>query len=131
MPISSRATGYDVQLSTTETFTVDVVKGKTAVNAWVCPTSLDYATTYYWRVRAEKDGIYSDWTYCMFTTMAEPVPPTPPVVVQQVPPSPPPVINIPPAQMITPTWIYAIIGVGAALAIVVIVLIVRTRRPPA
>jgi hypothetical protein len=33
--------------------------------------------------------------------------------------------------MITPTWIYAIIGVGAALAIVVIVLIVRTRRPPA
>jgi hypothetical protein len=125
------ATGYDVQLSTTETFTAGVVKGKTEVNAWVCPTTLDYATTYYWRVRAVKDTIYSDWTYCMFTTMAEPVPPTPPVVVEQVPPSAPPVINIPPAKMITPTWIYAIIGVGAALAIVVIVLIVRTRRPGA
>jgi hypothetical protein len=125
------ATGYEVQLSTTETFTVGVVKGKTSVNAWVCPTTLEYATTYYWRVRAIKDSIYSDWTYCMFTTMAEPIAPTPPVVVQQVPPSAPPVINIPPAKMITPTWIYAIIGVGAALAIVVIVLIVRTRRPPA
>jgi hypothetical protein len=125
------ATGYEVQLSTTETFTVGVVKGKTTVNAWVCPTTLEYATTYYWRVRAEKDGIYSDWTYCMFTTMTEPEAPTPPVVIEQVPPSAPPVINIPPAEMITPTWIYAIIGVGAALAIVVIVLIVRTRRPPA
>jgi len=125
------ATGYEVQLSTTETFTVDVVKGETSVNAWVCPTTLEYATTYYWRVRAVKDGIFSDWTYCMFTTMPEPVEPTPPVVVEEVPPSPPPVINIPPATMITPTWIYAIIGVGAALAIVVIVLIVRTRRPPA
>jgi hypothetical protein len=127
----SGATGYEVQLSTTETFTVGVVKGKTSVNAWVCPTTLEYASTYYWRVRAVKDTIYSDWTYCMFTTMAEPVAPTPPVVVEQVPPSAPPVINIPPATMITPTWIYAIIGVGAALAIVVIVLIVRTRRPPA
>ncbi|MFC2024535.1 hypothetical protein ACFLTJ_03050 [Chloroflexota bacterium] len=39
------------------------------------------------------------------------------------------VINIPPAQQITPTWIYAIIGIGCALAVVVIVLIVRTRRP--
>jgi hypothetical protein len=124
------ATGYEVQLSTTETFTVGVVKGETSVNAWVCPTTLEYATTYYWRVRAVKDSIYSDWTYCMFTTMPEPEEPTPPVVIEQVPPSAPPVINIPPAEMITPTWIYAIIGVGAALAIVVIVLIVRSRRPP-
>jgi len=47
------------------------------------------------------------------------------VVEQQ----PAPVINIPPAEEITPTWIYAIIGIGCALAVVVIVLIVRTRRP--
>jgi len=67
----------------------------------------------------------------MFTTMAEPVEPPPPVVIEPQPPPPAPVINIPPAQQITPIWIYAIIGVGAALAIVVIVLIVRTRRPPA
>jgi hypothetical protein len=58
--------------------------------------------------------------------MAKAVAAPPPVVVEQ---SPAPVINIPPAQQITPTWIYAIIGIGAALAVVVIVLIVRTRRP--
>jgi len=51
--------------------------------------------------------------------------PTPPVVVEE---QPVPVINIPPAEKITQTWIYAIIGIGAALAVVVIVLIVRTRR---
>ena len=65
----------------------------------------------------------------MFTTMTEPLPPTPPVEVTVPPAQPAPVINIPPTEMITPTWIYAIIGVGAALAIVVIVLIVRARRP--
>jgi len=125
------ATGYEVQLATTETFTAGMVKGKTTVNAWVAPDPLEYATTYYWRVRALKDSVYSDWTVCLFTTMAEPVPPTPPVEIT-IPPAPPPTtITIPPATMITPTWIYAIIGVGAALAIVVIALIVRTRRPPA
>jgi hypothetical protein len=63
--------------------------------------------------------------------MEKPVPPTPPVEVTVPPAAPAPVIRIPPAEMITPTWIYAIIGVGGALAIVVVVLIVRTRRPPA
>jgi len=126
------ATGYEIQVATTETFTAGVIRGSSTINAWVLPPpDLEYATHYYWRVRAVKDGIYSNWTYCEFITMPEPVPPTPPVVVEEVPPAAPPVIQIPPAQMITPTWIYAIIGVGAALAIVVIVLIVRTRRPPA
>jgi len=125
------ATGYEVELAPTETFTAGVIKGKTTVNAWSCTTTLDYATTYYWRVRAEKDGIYSDWSVCLFTTMEEPVPPAPPVEVTIPPAQPAPVIQIPPAEMITPTWIYAIIGVGGALAIVVIVLIVRSRRPSA
>ena len=62
----------------------------------------------------------------VFNTMAEPEEAPPPVVVE---PTPAPVIEIPPTQQITPTWIYAIIGIGAALAVVVIVLIVRTRRP--
>jgi hypothetical protein len=39
------------------------------------------------------------------------------------------VLEIPAAEQITPAWIYAIVGIGAALAVVVIVLIVRTRRP--
>ena len=58
-----------------------------------------------------------------FTTMAEPVaPPEPPA------PPPAPVIEIPPTKMITPNWIYAIIGVGAALIVLIIVLVFRTRR---
>ena len=122
------ATGYDIELATTETFTAGVVSGSSIVNAWVTEP-LDYATTYYWRVRAEKDGVFSDWSVCIFTTMEEPVEPPPPVEITPAPPAP--TIEIPPAQMITPNWIYAVIGIGAALCVVVIVLIVRTRRPPA
>jgi len=123
------ASGYDIELATTETFTAGVVRGSSTVNAWVAPEPLDYAKTYYWRVRAKKDGLFSDWTVCIFTTMAEPVEPPPPVTITPAPPAPQ--VNIPPAQMITPNWIYAIIGIGATLVVVVIVLIVRTRRTPA
>jgi len=123
------ATGYDIELATTETFTAGVVRGSSTVNAWVLTEPLDYSTTYYWRVRAEKDGIFSGWTVCMFTTMAKPVAPTAPVTVEQVPP---PQITVEvPVQQIAPNWIYAIIGIGAALVVVVIVLIARTRRPTA
>jgi len=48
---------------------------------------------------------------------------------KQAPPGSPP--GIPPAEMIIPIWIYALTGVGVALVILVTVLIVRTRRPPA
>jgi hypothetical protein len=48
------------------------------------------------------------------------------VVVEE---APAPVINIPAAEKITPIWIYAVIGVGAALTALVIVLVVRSRRP--
>ena len=42
---------------------------------------------------------------------------------------PEPVVEIQPADQTTPTWIYAIIGIGAALAAVVVVYIIRSRRP--
>ena len=106
-----------------------MVRGSSTVNAWVTE-ALEYATTYYWRVRAEKDGVFSDWAVCIFTTMEEPVPAPPPVVVEPTPPAPvvpTPIIELPP----TPTWVWAIIAIGAALIVVVIVLTVRTRRPPA
>ncbi|MBA7661091.1 hypothetical protein ES703_69103 [subsurface metagenome] len=123
------ATGYDIELATTETFTAGVVTGSSTVNAWVTEP-LEYATTYYWRVRAEKDGVVSDWTVCIFTTLEAPVPAPPPVVVEPTPPAPvvpTPIIEFPP----TPSWVWAIIGIGTALVVVVIVLTVRTRRPPA
>ncbi|UCG54262.1 MAG: hypothetical protein JSV32_06645, partial [Dehalococcoidia bacterium] len=88
---------------------------------------LDYRKAYYWQIIAWQDGTrLTTSSIGVFNTMAQPVTPPPPVVVEE---QPAPVINIPPAQQITPIWIYAIIGVGCALAVVVIVLIVRTRRP--
>jgi hypothetical protein len=99
----------------------------TVGTAYTYTGMLEYDTAYYWQVTAWKDSaIISTSDIGAFTTMKKAVEPPPPVVVE---PTPPPVINIPPAQQITPVWIYAIIGIGAALAIVVIVLIVRTRRP--
>ena len=88
---------------------------------------LDYDTVYYWQVKAFKgDVLLTTSATGVFTTIGEPVPPQDPVVVNEYPPSE---ITIPPAEQITPTWIYAVIGIGAALIVVVIVLIVRTRRP--
>jgi uncharacterized membrane protein len=42
---------------------------------------------------------------------------------------PEPVVDITPADQTIPNWIYAIIGIGAALAVVVVVYIIRSRRP--
>ena len=62
----------------------------------------------------------------MFPTIAKPVAVAPPVEITEVP-APQVTITQP---SITPGWIYAIIAIGAALAVLVIVLIVRTRRVP-
>jgi hypothetical protein len=43
-------------------------------------------------------------------------------------PAPRSVVEIPPAAQATPNWVYAIIGIGAALAVVVTVYIFRSRR---
>lgn len=114
---------------------------------------LDYSTSYYWRVQAVKgtiagkDLLVSTWVSSLFITEAEPVVEVPPAAVWTCPQdgltfgtrealeahvatAHPPVapIVIPAEELITPAWIYAVIGVGALLVIAVIVLIVRTRR---
>jgi hypothetical protein len=92
--------------------------------AYAYSGTFDYETTYYWQVSAWKDGVMlSQSDIATFSIAPEEVMPPAPE------PSEPVVIDIPAKQEITPTWIYAIIGIGAALAAVVIVLIVRTRRP--
>ena len=92
--------------------------------AYAYSGTLDYETTYYWQVTAWKGStMMSQSDIGTFAIAAEEyIPPEPQ-------PTPPPVINIPPTLQITPTWIYAVIGIGAALIVVVIVLIVRSRRP--
>ena len=82
--------------------------------------TLDYSTAYYWQVTALKGtNVLSTSAIGTFTTMAKPEAAPPPVVIPPAPPAPAP---------ITPAFIWAIIGIGALLIIVVIILIVRTRR---
>ena len=42
---------------------------------------------------------------------------------------PEPLVEIPPAELGTPNWIYAIIGIGAALAVIVTIYIIRSKKP--
>jgi len=124
------ATGYEMQLANDADMT-DFIADLSGANAlgnvtsWKCTTTLAYSTTYFWRVRAIMGtaATYSDWSNIVgFTTMAKPVEPTPPVIIEPTPPAPAPV------EPTTPSYVWGIIAIGAVLVIVVIVLIVRTRR---
>ena len=122
------ATSYELELADNPDFT-GATKATTSINSWVADTDLSYNTTYYWRVKALKDSlVLSGWRSGAFVTMSKAAAP-----VEVTPAPPAPQITIPAPQVIlpaavTPMWVWAIIGIGAALVIAVIVLIVRTRR---
>jgi hypothetical protein len=89
--------------------------------AWRCDITLDYETRYYWHVKAIGVDTDTPWSDVgTFTTMGVPPEPT----------TPGPAITIPPEEVITPAWIWAVVIIGAILVIAVIVLIVTTRRVP-
>jgi len=89
--------------------------------AWKCDTDLNFETRYYWHVKAIGVDTDTPWSDVgTFTTVGEAPPPT----------TAGPEIVIPPAEQITPAWIWAIVIIGAILVIAVIVLIVTTRRVP-
>jgi len=126
------ATSYEFVLADNDAFTGATTKTLTTTS-WVSDTDLGYSTTWYWKVRALSATSESEWSDVgVFTTKAEPVEPTPPVVIQEVPDiivEVPPV-EVPPAVEATPTWaLLVIIIIGAVLVVSVIVLILRTRRP--
>lgn len=152
------AAAYYFELADNPNFVVPLMKldgdmGRLIVTAYQHMIDLEYSTSYYWRVKAVsgtvlgKDLVASTWTSGVFITEAEPVVEVPPAPVWTCPLdgltfdtrealeahvaiAHPPVepIVIPAEKVITPGWIYAIIGVGAVLVIAVIVLIVGTRR---
>jgi len=93
----------------------------TDVNALASIPGLAYSTTYYWRVRAVTASIPGAWSVCIFTTLDEPEEPVPPADL---------IVNIPADEVVTPIWLWVLIGIGAALTIAVVVLIVTTRRVP-
>ncbi len=78
-------------------------------NAWQSEVSLNYDTTYYWKVRARSADSRSAWSAVgAFTTES---PPPPPELAQPLPPSsPPPPAPPPPAQPATPDWVFYMLG---------------------
>ena len=122
------ATMYELQIATDATFADKIINksGRTGLkdtNAYVSEKELEYSTNYYWRMRVLVVRDFGPWIYSTFTTKDAPTPPAPP--------APTPTLTVvPPAQpaQITPAYIWAIIGIGGALVIAVIILIVRTRR---
>ena len=116
------ATSYSFVLSANADLSSALATSDQSGTAYAYSGTLDYEVAYYWQVTAWKDGIMlSQSDIGTFSTAPEEI------IIEPPPPGEPAVINIPPTQQITPTFIYAIIGIGAALAAVVIVLIVRSR----
>jgi len=109
---------YQWELATDSTFAT-ILDSQSPIDPFCQPaSSLDYDTTYAWRVRAMADTTpLSDWVRSSFHTE---IAPTDPVDVSDV--------TIPPVENITPIWIWVIVAVGAVLVIVVLILIWLTRQ---
>jgi len=116
------ATSYSFVLSANADLSGAMATSDQSGTAYAYSGTLDYEVAYYWQVTAWKDGIMlSQSDIGTFSTAPEEI------IVEPPAPTPAPVINIPATQQIVPMWIYAMIGIGAALIVVVIVLIVRSR----
>jgi hypothetical protein len=109
------ATKYEFDLAKDPEFQQMVTTANTTTTAYSYSGALDYATSYFWRVKAlEVNGqnIPSDWSATFsFQTSEPPAPPAPA-----------------PAEPATPIWVWVIIAIGAILVIVTLVLIFKTRR---
>jgi hypothetical protein len=143
-PAVAGATGYNFVLADssanpgTAHFAIIDYSNTTDVNAITVQEVLKYNHTYYWEVQAFNASTTGAFSVLFFTTELEPVATTtatvaPPVTttVTAPPATSVSVITLPgettPAT-IPPYLLWAVIAVGAVLIIVVIVLIVRTRR---
>jgi hypothetical protein len=104
--------------------------------AWQTNISLNYHTTYYWKVRAINASSYSAWSAAgTFSTESPPTlaipPPAAPTIIVPVPTppaptsptvTPPPPVPPPPIQVTTaPDWVIYLLG---ALLLVIILLVV-------
>jgi hypothetical protein len=134
------ALNYQVELAEDPTFAILDASATATDTFYQVGDALPYNTTYYWRVRAvTKEGYAvgntayppetSEWITGVFTIMAEPEDPMPPVVIEPTPPpADPVVIEVPTAAPIPPYLLWSVIGIGALLVIALIILILRTRR---
>ncbi len=120
---------YQFVLADNAEFTSPLVNEKTPESAYQLDFELEYNSNYFWRVMAYKGNTaISRWSDIgAFTTIEKavaPPAPAPPATVTQ-PASAPIVLPTP----IPPALLWVIVGIGAALIIAVVVLIIRTRRP--
>jgi hypothetical protein len=109
------ATRYEFVLSKDSEFRQVLKQASTSSTGYEYDGTLDYDTNYFWRVRATEvngQAIPSDWSATFsFRTEQEPAK-----------------HGTSPAEQETPLWVWLIIGLGTALVIVTLVLILRTRR---
>jgi len=140
-PISN-ATGYRFELSTTANFSdiVYTVDPATAGASVPSTITLTRGAQYFWHVKT-LTPLEGEWSATANFIVAE-LPPTSPTPTTTIVPTPTitaiisqpadttTVITVPPAETkeVNPSYIWAIIIVGAVLVIAVIILIVRTRR---
>ncbi|MFC1864369.1 hypothetical protein ACFLYG_00885, partial [Chloroflexota bacterium] len=146
------ADSYELLVSTDSSFFNPIIVkiGDYALpaTAWQSNISLDYSTTYYWKVRASGSSNYSDWSAVgAFTTesppsnpspspelSSSPSPPSPPTQLSS-PPSPPTQLSSPslsPVRSTFPEWLIyltaALLLTTVVLLITVLVLVVGIRR---
>ena len=117
------ADGYEFELSSSSEYTPLLVSRAgdeyLLEPVWVSDITLEYVTTYYWRVRAVSNTSQSQWAEGIFTTEAAPV-----TLTATPAPAPPPVI----IEKTAPLYLWLAVIVSALLSLGLIVLIVITRR---
>jgi hypothetical protein len=127
------ADGYELVVSTETALDNPTILKSDAyalpANAWQCNISLNYNTTYYWKVRAISTDTYSAWSaVSAFTT--EPVP----SLESTSPPEP-----SSPTQSTTPDWLEWLMPMGGilllvfllvmmAMLIIMIILVIKVAR---
>ncbi len=105
------ATKYKFVLAKDAALTDIVAQAEVTTTAYEYGGTLDYSTSYYWQVMSVEPAP-SEWSATFsFITEAEP--------------SLPPIPEVPPA---TPLWAWVVIGIGAVLVIITIILIFMVRR---
>ena len=136
------ATSYEFILSSNADLSSPIVDQQNLSGTAFTYTGTLKAGPYYWMVNAYLNNAVKaksvTGTFIAVAPVVTPPPTTGPVITITSVPAPTititqpaaTTITIPAAQVteITPAWIWGIIGIGAVLIIVVIVLIVRTRR---
>jgi hypothetical protein len=109
------ATKYQIDIAKDPEFKQVLVTSTTTTSGYEYNGTLDYATNYFWRVKAlaiKGQSIPSDWS-ATFSFQTEPAPATPVGG---------------PEEPATPLWVWVCIAIGAILVVVTLILIFQTRK---